>query len=101
MAGAWRWTKGPGPSMAAVRDCVSPSSSPPPPRAASVAPLIERLAPPGPVIDAEAAARALERLTPSADDGGWLAMLRQAWPALAPVFGASPYLAGLATLDPD
>jgi glutamate-ammonia-ligase adenylyltransferase len=52
-----------------------------------------QLRPCGPVIDAAAAKRARERL---GDD----AVLDAAWPALAPVFAASPYLAGLATAEP-
>jgi glutamate-ammonia-ligase adenylyltransferase len=48
--------------------------------------LAERLKPCGPVIDAHAAGRVLEALGGEA----------LAWDALAPVFGASPYLAGLA-----
>ena len=47
----------------------------------------------GPVIDTAAAQRTLDRLGASAD-------IDAAWPALAPVFAASPYLAGLATRDP-
>ena len=51
------------------------------------------LRPCGPVFDAKAAGRAREALleTPA---------LVAAWPALEPVFGASPYLAGLAKGDP-
>ena len=44
----------------------------------------------GPVVDASAARRVRERLGPSE-------VIDIAWPALAPVFAASPYLAGLAT----
>ena len=62
--------------------------------------LRSRLAPCGPVIDAEAAARAHERLTAAATEGGWTGALEAAWPALAPVFAASPYLAGLARRQP-
>ncbi|WP_298162631.1 bifunctional [glutamine synthetase] adenylyltransferase/[glutamine synthetase]-adenylyl-L-tyrosine phosphorylase [Brevundimonas sp.] len=62
----------------------------------SSAPLGERLAACGPVVDAEAAARAHERLTGSAAEGGWGAMFDAVWPALEPVFAASPYLFGLA-----
>jgi glutamate-ammonia-ligase adenylyltransferase len=54
------------------------------------------LRPCGPVIDAEAAARAHERLSEAAAEGGWADVLQAAWPALAPVFAASPYLFGLA-----
>jgi len=56
----------------------------------------EALRPCGPVIDAEAAARAHERLSEAATEGGWTATLDAAWPDLAPVFAASPYLFGLA-----
>jgi glutamate-ammonia-ligase adenylyltransferase len=59
-------------------------------------PLIARLRPCGPVFDAKAAERTREIL---ADDGG-VPDLDAAWPALAPVFGASPYLSGLARRDP-
>ncbi len=51
------------------------------------------LHPCGPVIDMSAAERTRERLGPSMT-------LDAAWPALAPIFAASPYLAGLATRDP-
>ena len=60
-----------------------------------------RIAPCGPVIDAEAARRIHERLAPAADEAGWRALLDRAWPALAPVFAASPYLAGLARRSPE
>jgi glutamate-ammonia-ligase adenylyltransferase len=63
--------------------------------------LSDRLQPCGPVIDALAAARARERLEPAAAAAGWSERLDRAWPALAPVFAASPYLAGLATRAPD
>ena len=53
-----------------------------------------KLHPCGPVIDAGAAERTRERL-------GASTAVDAAWPALAPVFAASPYLAGLATRDPD
>jgi len=55
-------------------------------------PLADRLSPCGPVIDARAAERTRELL---ADRIGG-ALFETAWPAMAPVFGASPYLAGLA-----
>ncbi len=55
-------------------------------------PLASRLEPCGPVVDARAAERAREALAGVAGD---------AWPALAPVFGASPYLAGLALRRPE
>jgi glutamate-ammonia-ligase adenylyltransferase len=52
-----------------------------------------RMTPPGPVIDAKAAARAQNRLA------GHEA-IEAAWHALAPVFAASPYLTSLAVRDP-
>ncbi len=63
-------------------------------------PLGPRLRPCGPVLDAAAAERTRETLQPTADAAGWAGMLEQAWPALAPVFAASPYLAGLARRAP-
>ena len=55
----------------------------------------------GPVIDADAAARAHERLSEAAAEGGWMSALEAVWPALAPAFSASPYLCGLARRWPD
>ena len=52
-----------------------------------------RLSPCGPVVDAAASKRVRERLGPSDP-------IDAAWPALAPVFAASPYLAGLAVRNP-
>jgi glutamate-ammonia-ligase adenylyltransferase len=63
--------------------------------------LLDQLVPCGPVVDAGAAGRALERLEASAGPAGWEDDLRRAWPALAPVFAASPYLASLATRVPE
>jgi glutamate-ammonia-ligase adenylyltransferase len=61
------------------------------------APLLDRLRPCGPVLDSRAAERAREIVA-----GRWTGPeLDAAWPALAPVFGASPYLAGLARRDPE
>lgn len=54
--------------------------------------LIDLMSPCGPVADAKAAAR----LQPLFED-----RLPQAWPLMAPVFGASAYLAGLARRNPD
>jgi glutamate-ammonia-ligase adenylyltransferase len=65
-----------------------------------MAPLIDRIRPCGPVIDPEAAARALSRLAPAAEAAGWQGTLDGAWPALAPIFAAAPYLASLATRAP-
>ena len=60
-----------------------------------------RLTPCGPVFDRGAAARAGEGLAAAAGADGWSEALAAAWPALAPVFGASPYLAGLARQRPE
>ena len=60
---------------------------------ASAATLGARMRPCGPVIDARAAARVREAL-------GGAEAIEAAWPALAPVFGASPSLAGLARRYP-
>ena len=58
--------------------------------------LAEQLKPCGPVADKKAAARVYEALAAviPVDEFG------PAWPALAPVFGASAYLGGLARRDP-
>jgi glutamate-ammonia-ligase adenylyltransferase len=53
------------------------------------------------VVDVEAAGRAHERLSEAAAEGGWEGDLEAAWPALAPIFAASPYLFGLARRWPD
>jgi glutamate-ammonia-ligase adenylyltransferase len=50
----------------------------------------DRIGPCGPVVDAAAATRWRERLKPAAEEGGWSDCLDRAWPALAPVFAASP-----------
>jgi glutamate-ammonia-ligase adenylyltransferase len=55
----------------------------------------------GPVISADAADRAYDRLSQAADAGGWRPRLDASWPALKPVFAASPYLASLAVRSPD
>ena len=67
----------------------------------SSAPLGERLAACGPVADAEAAARARDRLSACAAEGEWSPLLDAVWPALEPVFAASPYLFGLARRWPE
>src|SRR3569623_86990 len=54
------------------------------------------LKPCGPVVDDKAAVRAREFIGQAL----WTDRLEQAWPALAPVFAASPYLASLARRDP-
>ncbi|MDB5438935.1 MAG: bifunctional [glutamate--ammonia ligase]-adenylyl-L-tyrosine [Caulobacteraceae bacterium] len=58
-------------------------------------PLLDRLKPCGPVIDAKAAERLRATLQP-----GWTERFETGWPALAPAFAASPYLASLARRDP-
>ena len=58
--------------------------------------LADRMKPCGPVVDPAAADRIHERLAEAAADGGWTPVLDRSWAALAPVFSASPYLAGLA-----
>jgi len=63
--------------------------------------LLARTSPCGPVRDSAAAERAHEQLMQAASEGGWAQVLDQAWPALAPVFSASPYLGGLARRWPD
>jgi glutamate-ammonia-ligase adenylyltransferase len=68
---------------------------------ASGAALYERMRPCGPVIDEAVATRAREALSEAASEAGWTAMLATVWPALAPVFAASPYLSALATRDPE
>ncbi len=64
-------------------------------------PLFQRLQPCGPIVDVKAADRLRATLVEAAAEGGWQEMLADAWPALAPVFGASPYLAALARRDPE
>ncbi|HEX7887124.1 MAG TPA: bifunctional [glutamine synthetase] adenylyltransferase/[glutamine synthetase]-adenylyl-L-tyrosine phosphorylase [Phenylobacterium sp.] len=59
-------------------------------------PMAARMQPCGPVLDVKAADRlraVLAERMPASE-------LELAWPVLAPVFGASPYLAGLARRDP-
>ncbi|HEV7386455.1 MAG TPA: glutamine-synthetase adenylyltransferase, partial [Phenylobacterium sp.] len=58
--------------------------------------LADTLQPCGPVVDDKAA----ERLRGVIAEAMAPARLAQAWPALAPVFAASPYLASLARRDP-
>jgi glutamate-ammonia-ligase adenylyltransferase len=64
-------------------------------------PLGSLLKPCGPVLDAAAAERAREILTDAAQAEGWTGTLEGAWPALEPVFAASPYLAGLTRRSPE
>ena len=62
-----------------------------------MASLGEQIRPCGPVADTQAAERAREIIA----DTVWDERLEAAWGALAPVFGASPYLASLARRDPE
>ncbi len=55
-----------------------------------------RLVPCGPVVDEAAAVRAREMIAETV----WNDTLETAWPALAPIFAASPYLTSLARRDP-
>ena len=63
--------------------------------------LWQRLKPCGPVADLAAAQRTRAVLLPVAQEAGWEEVLKGAWLALAPVFGASGYLAGLARRSPE
>lgn len=60
--------------------------------------LADRLIPCGPILDAKAAERAHEMIVKRATEEA-MTVVDAAWPALSPVFGASPYLAGLARRD--
>ena len=53
------------------------------------------------MIDAKAAERLRALLAEVAAENGWEETLAAGWRALSPVFGSSPYLAGLARRDPD
>ncbi len=64
------------------------------------APLGEQLKPCGPVVDPQAADRAHAALAAAGTDGG-TRPFEAAWPALAPVFAASPYLFSLVRHDPE
>jgi glutamate-ammonia-ligase adenylyltransferase len=59
--------------------------------------LLERLSPCGPIVDPKAAERAHEAIGKKVGEA--MPVVEAAWPALAPVFSASPYLAGLARRD--
>ncbi|MFY8210582.1 MAG: glutamine-synthetase adenylyltransferase, partial [Caulobacter sp.] len=59
--------------------------------------LSDRLTPCGPVIDAKAAERAHEAIAKRAGEA--MNEVDAAWASLAPIFAASPYLAGLARRD--
>lgn len=63
--------------------------------------LADSLRPCGPVVCADAAGRAHERLTDAATEGGWAATIETAWSALAPIFAAAPYLFGLSRRWPE
>ena len=71
----------------------------PPARAtvAAMTRLLERLTPCGPVVDPKAAERAHETIVRRVGEAAPL--VEAAWPALAPIFSASPYLTGLARRD--
>ena len=62
--------------------------------------LWSHLRPCGPELADAAGARLLASLAPVAEAEGWHETLLGAWPALAPVFTASPYLASLAKRSP-
>lgn len=64
-------------------------------------PLAALLKPCGPVVDAAVAERVREALDEAAQASGWTATLAEVWPALQPVFAASPYLAAVARRYPD
>lgn len=64
-------------------------------KTSAAVPLVRSLATAGPVANPVAADRLLETLIEAANADGWRDALDAAWPALAPVAGASPYLAGL------
>ncbi|MCA0356034.1 MAG: bifunctional [glutamine synthetase] adenylyltransferase/[glutamine synthetase]-adenylyl-L-tyrosine phosphorylase [Proteobacteria bacterium] len=59
--------------------------------------LADRLAPCGPVLDPKAAERAHEAIAKRAGEA--MGTVDAAWGSLAPIFAASPYLAGLARRD--
>ena len=63
--------------------------------------LATHLAPCGPVLDAAAAERLREVLAKAALKDGWADLLETAWPGLAPIAAASPYLAGLMRRPPE
>ena len=54
----------------------------------------------GPIADPKAADRARNFLSDAAARDGWTPLLDAAWPVLAPIFGASPYLTSLARRSP-
>jgi glutamate-ammonia-ligase adenylyltransferase len=52
------------------------------------------------MVDRALEGRVLAAVRPAAAEGGWGGDLAAAWPALAPIFAASPYLGGLVRRDP-
>ena len=64
-------------------------------------PLAQAIGPCGPVVDSRAGDRARETLFEAAAGAGWSGLLQSAWPALEPVFAASPYLFSVARFDPE
>ncbi|MDC7695852.1 bifunctional [glutamine synthetase] adenylyltransferase/[glutamine synthetase]-adenylyl-L-tyrosine phosphorylase [Asticcacaulis sp. DXS10W] len=62
--------------------------------------LVDRLHPCGPVLNDGAALYAYEAIAEVAEAEGWPDLLQRAGPALMPVLGASPYLAGLMRREP-
>lgn len=62
--------------------------------------LAGRMAPCGPVVDGAAADRLRADLAQAAAPEGWSGLLETAWPALAPVAAAAPYLASLMRQSP-
>jgi glutamate-ammonia-ligase adenylyltransferase len=65
------------------------------------APLANLIHASGPTLDPLAVQRTFEGVSETAAREGWDAALEQAREALEPVFGASPYLAGLARRNPE
>ncbi len=63
-------------------------------------PLVDRLHPCGPILDAQAADYAMESLYEVARAEGWRDLLTDAEAAVRPVMAASSYLAGLMKRDP-
>ena len=63
--------------------------------------LADLIQPCGPVVAGGVPGLTADRLAEAAEDGGWRDLWEQARPALEPVFGASPYLAGLARRWPE
>ncbi|HEV2365301.1 MAG TPA: bifunctional [glutamine synthetase] adenylyltransferase/[glutamine synthetase]-adenylyl-L-tyrosine phosphorylase [Caulobacteraceae bacterium] len=68
--------------------------------AASPAPAWFCGAPLPPAVDPGLARRTQEAIEAAAPADDWAELLQRAWPSLEPIFGASPYLAGLARSRP-